>query len=75
MRFEYFISFPRSDGCETVLNNIENQIIKANTMKDNHLKLKQQIDTEVSIAFNCRFFFSSHLSNIQVTHYKLEKVS
>ncbi|KAF8773526.1 COP9 signalosome complex subunit 7b-like isoform X1 [Argiope bruennichi] len=37
-----------SDSCETVLNNIENQIIKANNMKDNHLKLKQQIETEVS---------------------------
>ncbi|XP_054716483.1 COP9 signalosome complex subunit 7b-like isoform X1 [Uloborus diversus] len=37
-----------SDSCETVLNNIENQIIKANTMKDNHLKLKQQIENEVS---------------------------
>lgn len=37
-----------TDSCETVLNNIENQIIKANTMKDNHLKLKQQIETEVS---------------------------
>jgi len=37
-----------TDGCETVLNNIENQIIKANSMKDNHLKLKQQIEAEVS---------------------------
>ncbi|XP_015903430.1 COP9 signalosome complex subunit 7b isoform X2 [Parasteatoda tepidariorum] len=37
-----------SDSCETVLNNIENQIVKANTMKDNHLKLKLQIENEVS---------------------------
>ncbi|KAG8198768.1 hypothetical protein JTE90_007078 [Oedothorax gibbosus] len=37
-----------SDGCETVLNNIENQIVKANAMKDNHLKLKSQIENEVS---------------------------
>jgi len=37
-----------TDSCETVLSNIENQIIKANSMKDNHLKLKQQIETEIT---------------------------
>lgn len=35
-------------SCETVLNNIECQISRANAMKDSHIKLKQQIENEVS---------------------------
>ncbi|KFM67494.1 COP9 signalosome complex subunit 7a, partial [Stegodyphus mimosarum] len=37
-----------SDSCEVILNNIENQIFKANSMKENQLKLKQQIDNEIA---------------------------
>ncbi|XP_067137111.1 COP9 signalosome complex subunit 7b [Centruroides vittatus] len=36
------------DGCEMVLSNIETQITKANALKDGHVKLKQQIETEVT---------------------------
>ncbi|XP_071945062.1 COP9 signalosome complex subunit 7b-like [Antedon mediterranea] len=35
------------DGCETVLSNIEEQIIRANKNKDNCIKKRQQIETEV----------------------------
>lgn len=37
-----------SDSCETVLNNIENQILKANSTKESHLKMKMQIEAEVN---------------------------
>lgn len=36
------------DTCETVVSNIENQITRANSTKENFLKLKLQIETEVS---------------------------
>ncbi|KAG0427770.1 hypothetical protein HPB47_025194, partial [Ixodes persulcatus] len=35
-------------SCEVVLNNIECQISRANAMKDSHIKLKQQIENEVT---------------------------
>lgn len=36
------------DTCETVLSNIQSQISRANSTKDNHIKLKQQIENEVT---------------------------
>jgi len=37
-----------SSSCEGVLNNIETQILRANQHKDNNVRLKSQIETEVA---------------------------
>ena len=37
-----------SSACEGVLNNIETQILRANQHKDNNVRLKSQIETEVA---------------------------
>lgn len=36
------------DGCEAMLNNVEEQIIRANKHKENCFKVKTQIETEVT---------------------------
>ena len=61
----------RCDGCEAVLQGIEKQIIKANTNKENNIKIKQKIDQEViahsfsGLSFNfSKFLLNSEIQKI-----------
>ncbi|CAJ0930538.1 unnamed protein product [Ranitomeya imitator] len=38
----------RCDGCEAVLMGIEQQVLRANQYKENHIRTQQQIETEVT---------------------------
>ncbi len=41
------LSFRRCNGCEVVLKEIEAQVVKANTHKENQTQIQNQIDSEV----------------------------